>query len=140
MKTVSGMASSDQVNLLLIESSMLKDLTHKNLLPVMAVCLEDEKQPLIMFPFMNRGNLKLFIKKSRSPEGGSKVRQKADEVPLPNLFAAYVATVPFAPRKKEKAWPHRQVWLQEFAKLIALARKGTCCAIQNSLLFMRNGA
>ena len=39
----------------------------------MAVCLEDEKQPLIMFPFMNRGNLKLYIKKSRSPEGGSKV-------------------------------------------------------------------
>ena len=76
MKTVSGMASADQVNLLLIESSMLKDLTHRNLLPVMAVCLEDEKQPLIMFPFMNRGNLKLFIKKSRSPEGGSKVRQK----------------------------------------------------------------
>lgn len=74
VKTVSGMASADQVNLLLIESSMLKDLTHRNLLPVMAVCLEDEKQPLIMFPFMNRGNLKLFIKKSRSPEGGSKVR------------------------------------------------------------------
>lgn len=74
VKTVSGMASSDQVNLLLIESSMLKDLTHRNLLPVMAVCLEDEKQPLVMFPFMNRGNLKLFIKKSRSPEGGSKVR------------------------------------------------------------------
>lgn len=74
VKTVSGMASADQVNLLLIESSMLKDLTHRNLLPVMAVCLEDEKQPLVMFPFMNRGNLKLFIKKSRSPEGGSKVR------------------------------------------------------------------
>lgn len=73
VKTVSGMASEDQINLLLIESSMLKDLTHKNLLPVMAVCLEDEKQPLIMFPFMNRGNLKLYIKKSRSPEGGSKV-------------------------------------------------------------------
>ena len=74
VKTVSGMASEDQVNLLLIESSMLKELTHRNLLPVMAVCLEDEKQPLVMFPFMNRGNLKLFLKKSRSPEGGSKVR------------------------------------------------------------------
>lgn len=73
VKTVSGMASADQVNLLLIESSMLKDLTHRNLLPIMAVCLEDEKQPLVMFPFMNRGNLKLYIKKSRSPEGGSKV-------------------------------------------------------------------
>ena len=73
VKTVSGMATEDQVNLLLIESSMLKDLTHRNLLPVMAVCLEDEKQPLVMFPFMNRGNLKLFMKKSRSPEGGSKV-------------------------------------------------------------------
>ncbi|KAJ7328141.1 hypothetical protein OS493_025546 [Desmophyllum pertusum] len=74
------MATSDQVNLLLIESSMLKDLTHKNLLPVMAVCLEDEKQPLVMFPFMNRGNLKLFIKKSRSPEGGSKSLTTADLV------------------------------------------------------------
>ena len=73
VKTVSGMATEDQVNLLLIESSMLKDLTHRNLLPVMAVCLEDEKQPLVMFQFMNRGNLKLFMKKSRSPEGGSKV-------------------------------------------------------------------
>ncbi|KAL9963804.1 hypothetical protein ACROYT_G027349 [Oculina patagonica] len=80
VKTVSGMASSDQVNLLLIESSMLKDLTHRNLLPVMAVCLEDEKQPLIMFPFMNRGNLKMFIKKSRSPEGGSKSLTTADLV------------------------------------------------------------
>lgn len=74
IKTVSGLASTEQVNLLLIESSMLKDFTHRNLLPVMAVCLEDEKQPLVMFPFMNRGNLKLFLKKSRSPEGGSKVR------------------------------------------------------------------
>lgn len=80
VKTVSGMASADQVNLLLIESSMLKDLTHRNLLPVMAVCLEDEKQPLVMFPFMNRGNLKLFIKKSRSPEGGSKSLTTADLV------------------------------------------------------------
>lgn len=80
VKTVSGMASEDQINLLLIESSMLKDLTHKNLLPVMAVCLEDEKQPLIMFPFMNRGNLKLYIKKSRSPEGGSKSLTTADLV------------------------------------------------------------
>lgn len=80
VKTVSGLASSEQVNLLLIESSMLKDFTHKNLLPVMAVCLEDEKQPLVMFPFMNRGNLKLFIKKSRSPEGGSKSLTTADLV------------------------------------------------------------
>ena len=78
VKTVSGMASEDQVNLLLIESSMLKDFTHRNLLPIMAVCLEDEKQPLVMFPFMNRGNLKLFIKKSRSPEGGSKVSCKVN--------------------------------------------------------------
>lgn len=80
VKTVSGMASEDQVNLLLIESSMLKDFTHRNLLPIMAVCLEDEKQPLVMFPFMNRGNLKLFIKKSRSPEGGSKSLTTADLV------------------------------------------------------------
>lgn len=80
VKTVSGLASSEQVNLLLIESSMLKDFTHRNLLPVMAVCLEDEKQPLVMFPFMNRGNLKLFLKKSRSPEGGSKSLTTADLV------------------------------------------------------------
>lgn len=80
VKTVSGMATEDQVNLLLIESSMLKDLTHRNLLPVMAVCLEDEKQPLVMFPFMNRGNLKLFMKKSRSPEGGSKSLTTSDLV------------------------------------------------------------
>ena len=73
VKTVSQLASAEQVNLLLIESSTLRDLTHKNLLPISAVCLEDEKQPLVMFPFMNRGNLKLFLKKSRSPEGGSKV-------------------------------------------------------------------
>lgn len=80
IKTVSGLASTEQVNLLLIESSMLKDFTHRNLLPVMAVCLEDEKQPLVMFPFMNRGNLKLFLKKSRSPEGGSKSLTTADLV------------------------------------------------------------
>ncbi|XP_031567702.1 tyrosine-protein kinase RYK-like isoform X2 [Actinia tenebrosa] len=72
VKTVSEIASSEQVNLMLIESSMLRDLTHKNLMPIMSVCLEDEKQPLVMFPFMNRGNLKLFLKKSRSPEGLSK--------------------------------------------------------------------
>lgn len=76
VKTVSEIASSEQVNLMLIESSMLRDLTHKNLMPIMSVCLEDEKQPLVMFPFMNRGNLKLFLKKSRSPEGLSKVRNK----------------------------------------------------------------
>ncbi|KAK3747506.1 hypothetical protein QZH41_011373 [Actinostola sp. cb2023] len=72
VKTVSEIASTEQVNLMLIESSMLRDLTHINLLPITSVCLEDEKQPLVMFQFMNRGNLKLFLKKSRSPEGMSK--------------------------------------------------------------------
>ncbi|XP_048588391.1 tyrosine-protein kinase RYK [Nematostella vectensis] len=80
VKTVSEIASRDQVTLMLIESSMLRDLTHKNLLPIMCVCSEDEQQPLVMFPFMNRGNLKLFLKRSRSPEGVSKSLTTADLV------------------------------------------------------------
>ena len=71
--SISDTASTEQANLLLIESCLLRGLTHKNLLPILSVCLEDSDHPLIMYQFMNKGNLKLFLRKSRSCEGTTQV-------------------------------------------------------------------
>ncbi|XP_076311282.1 tyrosine-protein kinase RYK-like isoform X2 [Tachypleus tridentatus] len=70
VKTVSDQASKDQISLLLAEGMKMYGTNHKNVLPIIAVCMDDVQHPLLVYPFMNRGNLKLFLQKCKfSVEG-----------------------------------------------------------------------
>lgn len=71
VKTVSEKASDEQASLLLAEGSMLKGLNHQNICSIVYVCLSEEEvdRPFVVTPIMNQGNLKNFLKKSRTPEG-----------------------------------------------------------------------
>lgn len=64
-------ASDEQASLLLAEGSMLKGLNHQNICSIAYVCLAEEncERPFVITPQMNQGNLKNFLKKSRTPEG-----------------------------------------------------------------------
>ena len=66
-------ASPEQVNLFLTESSLLKKTNHRNVLPVMHVVLEDGMPPQVILPYMNRGNLKNYMRLSRTAEPLTKV-------------------------------------------------------------------
>jgi hypothetical protein len=50
---------------------MLKGLNHQNICSIAYVCLSEEEadRPFVISPTMNQGNLKNFLKKSRTPEG-----------------------------------------------------------------------
>ncbi|GFG35749.1 hypothetical protein Cfor_05200 [Coptotermes formosanus] len=60
IKTVSDQASKLQVTLMLAEGTMLHGLSHKNVLPVLAASLDNLKQPLLVYPYSNKGNLKRY--------------------------------------------------------------------------------
>ncbi|XP_070537672.1 tyrosine-protein kinase RYK-like [Ptychodera flava] len=65
IKTVTDQASEDQRLLLFKESSMLHEVKHRNILPIMHVCFDDEKEPLMLFLYMSNGNLKHYLKNGR---------------------------------------------------------------------------
>ena len=66
-------ASPEQVTLFLMEGSHLKKSTHHNVLSLMHCCFEDQKLPLVIYPYMNRGNLKNYLRLSRTAEPLAKV-------------------------------------------------------------------
>ncbi|PSN51027.1 Tyrosine-protein kinase RYK [Blattella germanica] len=61
VKTVSDQASKLQVSLMLAEGTMLHGMSHKNVLPILAASLDNPKQPLLVYPYSNKGNLKRFL-------------------------------------------------------------------------------
>ncbi|XP_065576094.1 tyrosine-protein kinase Drl-like isoform X2 [Artemia franciscana] len=61
-KTVTEHASSVQKTLLLTEGTYLSCLRHRHILPPVAVCLETARQPVVIYSYPERGNLKRFLK------------------------------------------------------------------------------
>ncbi|RUS73155.1 hypothetical protein EGW08_019077 [Elysia chlorotica] len=72
VKTVTDQANSDQVQLFLTESVLLKGLAHPNLHSLMGVCMARPEQPLVVYPAMQEGNMKKFLLKCRMAETGSR--------------------------------------------------------------------
>jgi hypothetical protein len=62
---VSDQASKLQVTLMLAEGTMLYGLSHNNVLPVLAASLDSLKQPLLVYPYSNKGNLKRYSQHQR---------------------------------------------------------------------------
>ena len=67
-------ASIEQKSIFLAEAVFLKRMVHHNVLSVMHLCGEDEsKPPMVIYPYMNRGNLKNYLRLSRTVETLAKV-------------------------------------------------------------------
>ncbi|XP_032265058.1 tyrosine-protein kinase RYK [Phoca vitulina] len=71
VKTVKDQASEIQVTMMLTESCKLRGLHHRNLLPITHVCIEDGEKPMVILPYMNWGNLKLFLRQCKLVEANN---------------------------------------------------------------------
>lgn len=70
VKTVTDHASSMQVSLLLQEGMTMYGLSHKNVLSVLGVSIEDHTAPFLIYPHQGYTNLKRFLQKCKlCPEG-----------------------------------------------------------------------
>ncbi|XP_066266136.1 tyrosine-protein kinase RYK-like isoform X2 [Branchiostoma lanceolatum] len=67
IKTVTDQASEEQVLLLLRESCMLRGVHHRHVQTITHACLDDGR-PMTVFPYLNHGNLKVFLKHCRASE------------------------------------------------------------------------
>ncbi|KAK2191294.1 hypothetical protein NP493_56g09003, partial [Ridgeia piscesae] len=64
-------ARRDQRELVMREACLLSGLSHPNVNPILAACVEDDKHPLLIFPFANQGNLKKFLQRCKLSEIGA---------------------------------------------------------------------
>ncbi|XP_071999528.1 tyrosine-protein kinase RYK isoform X2 [Engystomops pustulosus] len=71
VKTVKDQASESQITMMLTESCKLRGLHHRNLLPIGHVCIEEGEKPMVLLPFMNWGNLKLFLRQCKLVEANN---------------------------------------------------------------------
>uniref|UniRef100_A0A8C2YJM3 Tyrosine-protein kinase RYK n=2 Tax=Chinchilla lanigera TaxID=34839 RepID=A0A8C2YJM3_CHILA len=71
VKTVKDHASEIQVTMMLTESCKLRGLHHRNLLPITHVYIEEGEKPMVMLPYMNWGNLKLFLRQCKLVEANN---------------------------------------------------------------------
>uniref|UniRef100_A0ABM5G2T9 Tyrosine-protein kinase RYK isoform X2 n=1 Tax=Pogona vitticeps TaxID=103695 RepID=A0ABM5G2T9_9SAUR len=71
VKTVKDQASEVQVTMMLTESCKLRGLHHRNLLPISHVCIEEGEKPMVLLPYMNWGNLKLFLRQCKLVEANN---------------------------------------------------------------------
>ncbi|XP_045543923.1 tyrosine-protein kinase RYK isoform X2 [Salmo salar] len=71
VKTVKDHASEMQVTMMLTESCKLRGLHHRNLLPISHVCTEEGEKPMVLLPYMNWGNLKLFLRQCKLAEANN---------------------------------------------------------------------
>ncbi|XP_073991365.1 tyrosine-protein kinase Dnt isoform X2 [Rhodnius prolixus] len=70
VKTVTDQASSIQVSLLLQEGMTMYGLSHKNILSILGVSIEDHTAPFLIYPHQGYTNLKRFLQKCKlCPEG-----------------------------------------------------------------------
>lgn len=70
VKTVTDQASSIQISLLLQEGMAMYGLSHKNILSILGVSIEDHTAPFLIYPHQGYTNLKRFLQKCKlCPEG-----------------------------------------------------------------------
>ncbi|XP_065644042.1 tyrosine-protein kinase RYK isoform X2 [Hydra vulgaris] len=80
IKTVTEHATPEDVISFIHESSLLKRTNHPNVLTLMHVCLDDNNIPLMVYPYVNRGNLKNYLRLSRTAEPLAKALTTKDVV------------------------------------------------------------
>ncbi|XP_074657404.1 tyrosine-protein kinase RYK-like [Tubulanus polymorphus] len=68
VKTVTDEARLDQIQMMQRECCMLHDLSHSNINPIVYVCFELEKRPLMLYPYATEGNLKKFLQRCKGAD------------------------------------------------------------------------
>jgi len=63
VKTVNDCASAKQTDLMLTQSCLFRKYKHKHLNSILGVCIEPERHPMVIFPFCEHGNLKIYLQK-----------------------------------------------------------------------------
>ena len=71
VKTVSDQASKHQISLVMTEGMRFYGLTHRNLMSITGTSADDPHRPLLIYPHMSNGILKLFLQKSSAHKNGS---------------------------------------------------------------------
>lgn len=71
VKTVSDQASKHQISLVMTEGMRFYGLTHRNLMSITGTSADDPHRPLLIYPNMSNGILKLFLQKSSAHKNGS---------------------------------------------------------------------
>ena len=61
IKTVRENASNEQIEQMVKESCVYRNLKHKNLLTLTGLCLENDIKPLVLYPYPEIGNLKKYL-------------------------------------------------------------------------------
>ncbi|XP_022915557.2 tyrosine-protein kinase Dnt-like [Onthophagus taurus] len=61
IKTVTESALKLQTSMFLTEGTMMFGLKHKHILPVIGANVDDERGPLLVYPYAGKGNLKRFL-------------------------------------------------------------------------------
>ncbi|XP_042902963.1 tyrosine-protein kinase RYK isoform X1 [Parasteatoda tepidariorum] len=69
VKTVTDQANSFQTSLLIKEGMKMLGLQHEYVLPLIGLCTEDQLHPILVYPFMANGNLKLFLQQCSAGYG-----------------------------------------------------------------------
>lgn len=70
VKTVADHASQVQTNLLLQEGISMYSLVNKNILTIRGISKDDHSAPLLLYPYDNYTNMKVFLQKCKlSSEG-----------------------------------------------------------------------
>lgn len=64
IKTVTGEASAAQASLVVREGLSLLGMNHANVLSVVGAACDESGPPLLIYPYMNAGNLKRFLRQS----------------------------------------------------------------------------
>jgi len=86
IKTVTEQASTEQLLLFLAEACMLKRTTHHQVSSPINIC-SDGPTPLVIYPFMNRGNLKNYLRLTRTAEPLSRPLTTRDIVNIASQLA-----------------------------------------------------
>lgn len=70
VKTVTDHASQVQISLLLQEGMAMYGVSHKNVMSILGVSIEDHTAPFLLYPLRGHSNLKRFLQKCKlCPEG-----------------------------------------------------------------------
>ena len=63
-------ARPDQVDLMLREGCFTKHLQHSNINSLLSTCFHLDEPPLLVYPFLDEGNLKKFLQRCKISDVG----------------------------------------------------------------------
>lgn len=72
VKTITDEARSDQIEVMLREGSFTLGLKHDNINSIIASCIDEDQHPMLIYTFMNEGNLKKFLQRCKISDVGFK--------------------------------------------------------------------